>query len=252
MATSGSYDNILSDTVGQIIRDALSTIRVLDADETTGDIDTTLVDLSKRVLNRLLKSWNMHGIHLWKLEEAEFTTAQGTQSYIMSAFVTSTASKAIAHRPLRISQVRCSVDGSSQQVFEMKQMARDEYYRLPDRTTQGTPSNWFYDPNRGHGQGESGALYIWPTSDDSANEIQVTYEREIEDADSTANTIDIPSEWSKALVLALASDLAPHLGINLNEQTVVAARAKAELERALDFDRDTAPTYFVNEGGWGY
>ena len=60
MATSGT--TTFTSTQNDIISDALSEINVIGEDEVPSNYD---LKLSTRILNRMVKAWELQGIHLW-------------------------------------------------------------------------------------------------------------------------------------------------------------------------------------------
>ena len=65
MATSGSTD--FNSTRNEIIYDALRRINVLGENEIASAYD---LELTNRVLNRMVKAWEAQGIHLWTKSQA--------------------------------------------------------------------------------------------------------------------------------------------------------------------------------------
>ena len=84
----------------------------------------------------------------------------------------------------------------------MTRLSRDDYYRIPVRTTEGHPTQYYYDRQR-----DSGTLYIWPEPDDALYDLTFTYRRRIMDMDASTNNFDLPQEWYMALVYGLADQL---------------------------------------------
>ena len=78
MTTSGSIN--FNQTRDEIIYDALSMIRVVEFGESLSIDD---INLGTRVLNRLVKSWQQQGVHLWKKKEATLFLAKDTNSYLL-------------------------------------------------------------------------------------------------------------------------------------------------------------------------
>jgi hypothetical protein len=79
MATSGSVD--FNQTRNEIIKDALVLLGVIGADETIHEADQAL---SARFLNKMVKSWDAQGIHLWTATEATLFLADEVAEYDLS------------------------------------------------------------------------------------------------------------------------------------------------------------------------
>lgn len=78
MATSGSRD--YNDTRTTIITDALVLLGVVGAEQAIHESDSALAN---RFLNRLVKSWDAQGIHLWTYTEATIFLEKGTNKYLL-------------------------------------------------------------------------------------------------------------------------------------------------------------------------
>lgn len=76
MATSGSVD--FNQTRAEIIKDSLLLIGAIAASETPSAEET---DDAARALNRMVKTWQAKGIHLWTWEEATLFLVKGQVKY---------------------------------------------------------------------------------------------------------------------------------------------------------------------------
>jgi len=92
-------------------------------------------------LNLMLKGW-MRYEHLWRLTEGSQTLVADTASY------------AITPRPYRVHDIRYRDSSSTDTI--MTPMTRELYYTLPDKTIQGTPTQWWFDPQR-----DTDTIFIW-------------------------------------------------------------------------------------------
>lgn len=132
--------------------------------------------------------------------------------------------------PFEITQIRLSYDGGPE--IEMIEMSREDYFRLPLKTSSGRPTQWFYDRQR-----DSGTLYVWPVPEDNNYDIAFTYRRRIMDVDAGTDTLDIPVEWEKAVATNLAVDLIPVYGRGgTSEAAQVITQAELSLSKLKSFD----------------
>jgi hypothetical protein len=76
MATSGSVD--FNQNRDQIIEDAFNQLGILSEGES---LTNDQVVSANRTLNRMIKHWQSHGIHLWKYREGTLFLQQGIPSY---------------------------------------------------------------------------------------------------------------------------------------------------------------------------
>jgi hypothetical protein len=121
-------------------------------------------------------------------------------------------------------------------------VSREEYFRLPVKSSTGQVNTVYYDP-----QLTTAKLYVWPTGDKADDRLQVTFMMPIEDFDSSNINPDFPQEWLLALKYGVASLLGPEYGLDLNRQMYIDSRAAAFMESAVTFDEEYASVYFTVE-----
>jgi hypothetical protein len=210
-------------TVRDIITQALRKSGLLGFGDEADDDDA---DAAKDELNVMLKSWQNKGYNLW-------TKTSGTLT-----LTTSAAHQMTPERPLKILSARFKRNGLE---IPMTRMMRDEYDTLPDKTTTGTPTQFYYDRQR-----EDARLYVWPLLSSASGEtIEYTYEREIEDVSSLNDVIDVPGEWWDAVIYNLAARL-QESAPRQSQSQLVPMRAQALLQEAGAFDREES-VFFAGE-----
>lgn len=203
MATTGTTNN------REIITDAFRKIGVTAHDEELQAHDAAT---GLRALNRLLKAWQNHGHLEWTIETQSIALVFGAEQVLDPV------------RPIRVISARIVRNGVE---IPMVSLTRDEYDRLPQKSTIGTPTQYFYDRQR-----EAARLYVWPTSANGET-LNITYEREVEDQTDLDAIADVPGEWLEALVYGLAARLADDYRL---ERQMVVQRAETELRLALSQD----------------
>lgn len=136
-------------------------------------------------------------------------------------------------KPLEIHHARLL--NTSGNETHMREMSRREYMRRPDKDSQGTPSRWYLDRQR-----DSTILYVLPASDTGANRIKVTYSRQLEDLDSTADNADFPSEWLETIVYNGAISCAPYFRVaSTVDMQLISARGQELLQALKGWDTQT-------------
>jgi hypothetical protein len=182
-------------------------------------------------LSVMLKDWQSDpdlGTHLET--EGSLTLSDSDGSYTFQAAGDFTTV------PFEIKQIRISHDGGNE--IEMTRISREDYYRLPSRTTEGFPTQWFYDRQR-----DGGTLYIWPEPDDALYDLTFTYRRRIMDMDAGTDNIDLPPEWEWAVVTNLAKTMIPiYARAGTPEAMQVVVDAETSLAKLKAFD-------IANDGG---
>lgn len=226
MAVSGSVDFNL--TRNEIITEAFGLIGVGVEGEA---LEAEEMNIGARRLNMMVKAWAADGLHLWKYSEQATTLTNATASYSLSG----------TSRPLRILNMRYD-DGSTE--IPMIEYSRQEYFDLPDRTTAGPPTAWYYDPGRGHSSSD-GTLYVWPViATVSSDTVNYTAELPMDDFDASTDNADMPTEWLEALTYNLAVRLCGNYDVPMDERLWLKQQAAEFKFDAENFDRETASINF--------
>ena len=212
MAITGTY------TARVLISDALRKLGVVAMDEA---MTADQADHGLRALNRMMKAWQNRGVNVWGATEVEIT-------------LTTAASYTFTARPVSVEGVRLrrgSID------TPMQAMTRQEYFDLPQKTSTGTPTCYYFDRQR-----DTATLYVWPVLVAAAGEtLRVLCTRELEDQTDLNAAPDAPSEFWDAMVYGLAARLADDFSINAPN---VVMRAEEELRLALAFDREGSVFFY--------
>jgi hypothetical protein len=85
---------------------------------------------------------------------------------------------------------------------------------------------------------------VWPTPDSAGDVLRFWYERLLEDFTTGADTPDFAIEWGEALILGLASRMAPSAGMVLSERQDLERRAGAALLIAEAYGRENVSVFF--------
>jgi hypothetical protein len=81
-------------------------------------------------------------------------------------------------------------------------------------------------------------MYVWQTASSVKDLLRFTYERPIEDIDSTVNTLDIPVEWLETVIYNAAARLGIIYSISPQKQQVITAAAVQFLDDMLGWDEE--------------
>jgi hypothetical protein len=226
MSTSDSIN--LSLTASQVIEYALRKINVLaEGQSSTGEAQ----DRALTELEVMLKEWMPYPA-IWRLTESYLTLVADTQGYNLNP------------RPYRIVDVRYRNTDAND--LPMTELTRQEYYDLPDKTSNGTPTSWYFDPQRA-----TTAIYVWPLPSSVTTEtLRITHQRRMEDIDDVDNEIDVDQEHLSTVGYNLAARLADDYGRKGPHIDRVIARAEQLKERMMDMDR-VEVVRFVPETRYG-
>ncbi len=174
-------------------------------------------EAARQELELMLKGWQNKGYNLW-------TKTAGSQALTTAAVYTMSPV-----RPMRILSARFKKNGIE---LPMQELTRQEYDDMPQKTTQGTPTTFYYDRQR-----EAARLYVWPVLSAAAGEtIEYTYDREVDDVSNLTAVIDVPGEWWDAVVYNLAARLLE--SVALPKPPALVERAEVLLHEAGAFDRE--------------
>jgi hypothetical protein len=208
-------------TNSDICHDALRKIGVLAQDEVA---NADQIETARRALERMLKSWQNRGYMLFAVSSMSVTlTTAGSYSLTPA-------------RPVQIQNVNYRRSGIDLPMIELN---RQEYDRLPNKASTGTPTQYYYDRQK-----EAGTLYIWPLlATASGQTLEITYVRELSDVVLDA-AVDVPSEWWDATVYGLGARLADDYAIPAAD---VKAMAQMLLAEAAAGDREGS-VYFIGDG----
>ena len=144
-------------------------------------------------------------------------------------------------RPLRI--IECSRKDSTGKETSLTPVTLREYDNLPNKSSTGTPVNYFYNPTL-----NNGTFTLWPTPGTTAAAeytIEIVYNEPIADVDNSTEDFDFPQEWLEAVSYGLAYRLAPAHGLPQSERTILRADMQMALELARDFDVEVESITFA-------
>lgn len=206
MTTSGSKDFELD--VAEYIEEAF---------ERCGLEVRTGYDLrtAKRSLNLMLAEWANRGLNQWTIKQRTLTLTQGDGEYDLGTDIIDVLSVVIR---------RSDTD------YALDRVSRDTFISIPNKTTQGRPSQFFLDrqltPN----------LKVWPVPENSTDVIIYDSLTRMDDGDAQTNTMDMPFRFYPCL----AAGLAYYIAMKRAPERIQLLKAvyEEEFERAMAEDRD--------------
>ena len=194
---------------------------------------------AQRALNRLVKSLDPEGVHLWRETAQSFTTTAGVGSTVLASSVFS------VDTPMRY--VRAG-QNTATNIFPISQ---DDYVQIPDRTVQGVPTSVFVDHTLASEAPISRVtLYFWPVPDATGDSIRYSAMMRSNDMLTGDNLPGLPQEWVRCLVYGLSMELAPayqQIAL-LREYRSLFEREK---EKLLASGGEQGGLTLVPFGGWG-
>jgi hypothetical protein len=173
MATSGSRD--FEPDVAEYIEEAFERCGL---EFRTGYDGIT----ARRSLNLLFADWANRGLNQWTVTNSTTTLTKGDE-YLDLTSTTIDVLDVV---------VRTTSGGTTTDI-QMDQISRSAYWNLPDKSTQARPTQWFLDKQI------TPRLYIWPAAENSTDQLLINRLVRIQDADASANTVDMPFRFYPCL-----------------------------------------------------
>lgn len=213
MTTSGTIN--VTYTARDIVEMALDELGITDS---TTDLDMNDAGKVLRRLNMMLKTWQADGNHLWLREDVSMEWPAGEFLGELDP------------RIMQLLSLRWVSDGAE---TPMQQYAREQWDRLPNKTTTGTP--FIYRFTR---QGDLAQVALYPVPDDDMSLVGEAV-RIIQDVTDLSQTLDVPQEWLETVFVNLAARCANMFGkAGTPRAANIEARAADLLNRMTGLDRE--------------
>ena len=209
MTVSGSRDFNLD--VGEIIEEAYERCGL---EVRTGYDART----ARRSLNLMFAEWANRGLNLWTVKQGTITLTQGQAQQTLTDDVVDI---------LEVTLRRSSTD------YEVERISRGEYATLPNKTTQGRPSQYYFDRQI------DPVINLWSVPENSTDQLIYYYVQRIEDADALVNTTDMPFRFYPCMVAGLAY----YMSMKRAPERVQLLKSvyEEEFQRAADEDEGRTP-----------
>lgn len=218
MATSGVITGLM--TAGDIITSAMEMINVCAPGETLAAGDMAL---GVKHLNWLLKAMQGDGVNLWRQTDSTMTWPADTA--------------AIEFSPAALDLTDFRVAGDSERL--LTRWESGEYDQLPNKSASGTPTIYSVQKTR-----DTIKVRVWPVPTEDTDMAGVV-SRVIEDVTASTQNVDLPQEWTYALIVNLADRLATVYGFtDMAPRTAADLRANAARLYASMRDMDRPASVF--------
>ena len=213
MTTSGSRDFNID--VAEIIEEAYERCGL---EMRTGYDAKT----ARRSLNLMFAEWANRGLNLWTVTQAVTPVVQGQAQIELGEDV------------VDILEMVLRRDGAD---IEMERISRGQYLDFPNKTSQGRPSQFYFD------RSIAPVINLWQTPENSTDQLVYYYVRRIEDADALVNTTQLPFRFYPCMVAGLAY----YLAMKRAPERIQLLKAvyEEEFQRAAEEDEDRVPLRIV-------
>lgn len=170
---------------------------------------------ARRSLNLMFADWANRGLNLWTVRQDAVNLVQGVSTYTLDADMAD-----ILEMVLR----RNGTD------LEVTRISRGEYLNFPNKTTQGRPSQFYFDRQI------EPVITLWQTPENSTDVLVYYYVERIQDTGSLINTTDAPFRFLPCMVAGLAYYLAMKRAPERLQ--ILKAVYEEEFQRAAEEDED--------------
>ena len=166
----------------------------------------------------MFADWANRGLNLWTVNQGTINLTQGQGQETLASDIVDL---------LEVVLRRDSTD------YTVQRISRGEYVTLPDKTTQGRTSQYYFDRQI------TPILNLWAVPENSTDQIIYYYVRRIQDADTLVNTNDLPFRFYPCMVAGLAYYLAMKRAPDRVQ--MLKAVYEEEFQRAADEDEGRTP-----------
>ena len=114
--------------------------------------------------------------------------------------------------------------------LSMTTLARGDYLAIPNKATTGRPTQYYFDRQI------EPVLNLWPTPENSTDELRYYYVKRIQDVDALVDTTDMPFRFYPCMIAGLAY----YIALKKSPQRVQMLKViyEEEFQRAADEDED--------------
>lgn len=143
-------------------------------------------------------------------------------------------------RPINI--LHSALRNTSNIDIPMTPLAQQDYRDLPNKTSTGTSTQYYYDE-----QLTNGVFYVWPAMNTDNYIIKLLYVKEFDDMDNANDDFEFPNEWLEAITWGLAARLCPVFGVPNQTWDRLRGIAKQMKEDVMGSDVENASMFIQPE-----
>jgi hypothetical protein len=169
---------------------------------------------AKRSLNLLLAEWANRGLNQWTISQTAIALTQGTTSYSLDA------TNPTAVIDVLDAFIRRTTNGTASDL-QMNQISRSEYAAVPDKASQGRPSQYFVDKQI------SPVIYLFNTPENSTDVLYVNRLMRMDDVDASTNTLEMPFRFYPCLSASFFKESSRK---NWHAQTIIRRRVSKSVK----------------------
>ena len=229
MTTSGTY--IFNPQLAEMVDEALERCR----------IDPALISLrhilsARRSMRFMFSDWATEDYHDFRIVRENFTVVQSQATYVAGVDFDITDTRLID--VIDVILTRSGID------TPVEFMTRSDYINIPEKDIEGRPDRIFIDKQR-----DQLSFTLWTTPENSTDIITYDAVRKFEDADTAADTADIPYYMYDAFAAGIAARMAEkYAPPELEEKLWI--KAAGAFKKGTNAVRERGPVRIVPDSGF--
>lgn len=191
-------------------------------------------------LNQIVESWNLKGLALYRCENADYTLIPSQQAYSIGSGADFDGSRPITLHGAFVT--RGGID------YPLAVLTQSEWNDILQKSTESQlPEAVYYEPTF-----PDGTLRFWPVPLE-ALPVTIAIDMQLAAVADINDDLSFPPGYERALLYALAVDLAPEYPAVTLSQSVIntADEALADIKRANNTQNQPATFDIALAGGYG-
>ncbi len=224
-------------TALQLVNSSLRKLGAVAAGETP-DADEQSDALA--ALNQIVESWNLKGLALYRRENAAYTLVPSQQAYSVGS-----GADFDGARPITLHSAFVTRGGVD---YPLAVLTQAEWNDILQKSTESEiPEGIYYEPTF-----PDGTLRFWPVPLEALT-VTLAVDMQLAAVADINDTLSFPPGYERALLYALAVDLAPEYpAVTLSQAVIDAASdALADIKRANNTHNQPATFDIALAGGYG-
>ena len=157
---------------------------------------------ARRSMNIMFADWSNRGIQMWEVTKVELTLTEGTSEYTINSF----------DIDILDAYIERTVNSTATD-FVLDRIDRNEFINIPNKAVKARPTSFWLERQK------TPVIHLYPTPDNSTDNLVYYVWRTIQDASTAINDADIPTRFMPCLVSGLAYYLC--LGMTIKQRKLL-------------------------------
>lgn len=166
----------------------------------------------------------------------ESTTSIAYSSFVSNKATITSSISTLATEPIKVLAAR-RISADSTERIPVQLVGREQFMQwTPYVSTASAPTQVYTKVNISTAGVSTIDVYVWPAAGTYSIELDVQKQNTIPTA--TSDSLVLPAHWNRAIIFDLASDLAPSMGVGVEERALLEKQRDKRVEAATDFDSE--------------